>query len=182
MKTRNILALLFLLGMTSCKIVEYYDYTHSPTHDLRQSLVWQRSSIKNVSKLTDEPVLLVPNLRTFTSSYPVPEAALFLCSDKPETILILRATLTNPATSRTASVELNEEVRIDKKGYNKKNPLMTRISLFENETMDYEQFKDAEELILEVHYRYPPSGEGSADRKQSFKLHLKKVKDIAYPT
>lgn len=168
--------------MTSCKVVEYYDYVHRPTHDLRQALVWQQSSMKNVSKLTDEPVLLVPNFRTFTSSYPEPAATLFLCSDKPETILVLRATLTDPATSRTALVELNEEVRIDQKGYKKKNPLMTQISLFENDTMDFTQFKNAEELIMEVHYRYPSSDEDAPDRKQTFKLQLKKVKDVVLPT
>ncbi len=174
--------ILILLCVTSCRIVEIDDYIHDPTNDVRNALIWEHRSIKKVSKLTDEPVLLIPNLRTFTSSYSERSAKLILCSDTKKQILITEAVLINNDTGYKTSAKLDEEVVIDKKGYKNKEPFRTWIYLFRENTVKYSEYENAKNLTLEVRYRHHPYDDSSPVKVKTFDIHLKKKKDVAWPT
>jgi len=181
MTTRLIITLLVIASLvSSCTIVEYEDYVHEQTQEARQAIIWQQRTMEKVSELTDEPVFLIPNLREFSTSFSQHKAKLILCSESEQQIIITKAILTNDHTGRKVQKTLEEKVVIDKKGYNKKNPLFTSIYLFQDEDMDYVgDFQNAESLTLEVFYRFDST---SPEKKKTYVIKLKKAKDIAWVT
>ncbi len=182
MNMKYLSLVLVALCLSSCKMVEYYDYVHKPTHDIRQKLIWQQGSVKPISKLTDEPVLLIPNLREFTPSYHERNVKLFVCSDKKEKIMITEAILLNDDTGYKITSTPNREVQLDQRDYKENGPYRIWIYLFRESSLDYTKFTGSSSITLIVKYRLLPPESDSEVHTKTYELKLKTVKDVAWPT
>lgn len=105
----RILILMSCLLFFGCSVVTIEDYRNPETHELRQAIIYGRG----IDKLENE-VVLVPNFRTFTSSFPVRYSSLFIISETPAHVVIKSVTLTDPATDLKRTVEVNESFELDR--------------------------------------------------------------------
>lgn len=170
--------------LLSCKIVEVYDYTHEPTHYLRDRIVWKSGDI-SVPHHTNEPILFIPNLRTFSLSFSSPRfVRLNACSMQPEKFVLARVILKNDDSKYEIEKKFNQTILVEKKMFGRHNfeyeHFCNNIRLFKDENINYqENFSGAKSLILKIYYRYPNS---SVEKERIFKIKLKKNKEIAWPT
>jgi len=180
---------LFILSLLSplllsCKTIEVYDYVHEPTNHIRNRIIWGYGDNLSVPHYTNEAVLFIPNLRTFTYSFSSPRYVnLYSCSMKKEHFFLENVTLINGDTKYQVKKEFNTTISIEKKvssQHREYKHLCKFISLFKDTNFNYaEHFANASSLILKVNYRYPGS---SQTKEKVFKVYLKRVKQIAWPT
>ena len=184
MNLKLIILSLSILLQLSCTTVEIYDYTHEPTHHLRDRIRWSYGGSISVSHHTNEPVLFVPNLRTFSLSYTSPRfVRLHVCSMQPEKFSLARVLLINDDSKYQIQKKFNQTISIEK-GMSGRNieyeHFCHNIRLFEDKNINYkENFSWAKNLTLKIYYRYPNSYK---EKEKIFKIKLKKNKEIAWPT
>ena len=183
-RLKLIILSLSTLLLLSCTTVEIYDYTHEPTHHLRDRIRWSYGGSISVSHHTNEPVLFIPNLRTFSLSYTSPRfVRLHACSMQPEKFSLARVVLINDDSKYQIQKKFNQTISIEK-GMSGRNieyeHFCHNIRLFEDKNINYkENFSGAKNLTLKIYYRYPNSYK---EKEKIFKIKLKKNKEIAWPT
>ncbi|MBZ0114553.1 MAG: hypothetical protein K8J08_18965 [Thermoanaerobaculia bacterium] len=162
------------------------DYVHEPTHELRQSLIYNHDEY-DVPE--DQPLVLVPNFRTFTSSFSAPRSRLFFLSDRPTKLLVQTLSLRNVATGYVEEIRLETTYETQRSlkdtDFQKDSSLQEDtgwqvgyVPLFAEDQVDYEEFRDAEELEVTVTY----SQDGGAVRQEVLVLRLVKLSKTAWAT
>lgn len=165
---------------SGCSRVEVLDYVHEPTHDLRQGLIYNHDKYEIPD---DTRLVLIPNFRTFTTSFSVPNSSLIFLSRSRTKLLVQTVSLRNVATGHV------EEVRVDTTYETERSLLETDIQedtawqvgygpLFDEDKVDYEKFRDAEELELTITY----SQDGGAVKQEVFPLSLVRLSETAWIT
>lgn len=183
MRLKLIILSLSTLLLLSCKIVEVYDYTHEPTHHLRDRIRLKSGDI-SLPHYTDETILFIPNLRTFSLSFSSPRYVdLYAYSTNKEEFFLTKAILVNDDTKYKIEKKFNQTILIEKKlsgRHIEYKHFYKSIELFKDSNINYqENFSGAKNLILKIYYRYPNS---SVEKERIFKIELKKNKEIAWPT
>ena len=182
MKNCYLILIMSALGLSSCSTAKLDDYVHEPTNDIRNKLISQRARVKPVSKLTEDPVLLVPNLREFTTSFTVQCVKLIICSDAKDRILISDITLVNDDTGYEFKDSLNKEVTLQHRGHKESGPYQTWIYLIKGNDIDYKNFKGATGLTLSVTYKFLSNTTSPDAERKTYKLRLKTVTGTAWAT
>jgi hypothetical protein len=183
MLVKIIIFLLSTILLLSCRMVEIYDYTHEPTHHLRDRIRWKSGDIL-VPHYTNEAILFIPNLRTFSLSHASPRYIdLYAYSMQSEKFSLARVILINDDTKYKIEKKLNHTIIIKKKlsgRHIEYKHFYKSIELFEDKNINYkENFSGAKNLTLKIYYRYPNSYK---EKEKIFKIKLKKNKEIAWPT
>ncbi len=114
MLVKIIILSLSTILLLSCRMVEIYDYTHEPTHHLRDRIRWKSGDIL-VPHYTNEAILFIPNLRTFSLSYTSPRfVRLHVCSMQPEKFSLARVILINDDSKYQIQKKFNQTISIEK--------------------------------------------------------------------
>ncbi|WP_226669250.1 hypothetical protein [Microbulbifer aggregans] len=154
-----------------CSVVSIKDYRNAETHEIRQAIIYG-GEINDVAGFE-----VVPNFRTFTSSFPVRYSSLVVLSEKPEKIFIKSASLTDPVSGKVETLQLNKNYYTNRE-LRDSGFLIESIRLFGTGKSDYSSFKDAKTLNLSVELAIGDSPLSTL----RFRLRLVEYKDIAWPT
>ena len=176
-ETSTIILIAILPLLSSCMVVEYYEYVHTPTAQIWPCLF--NSAYKKATKcLKDEDLVLIPDVRTFSTSFGAPHSRLIVCSKDNEPIWVSKAVLRAKGGGAETTLRLSKEFPyrqpMGKTGYH-----IVWILLFDEENTDYSKYEMKDNLELEIHYS--PS-QGDPSRIELFQLNLRKRKDIAWIT
>ena len=178
MKNTKILLLLACLPLlSSCKLVSYYSYDHKPTQSIKDCL-WNTAYEKDKC-LKGKDLVIIPDFRAFTPSFPRPSSRLIVCSKGNDPIWISKAILrvpseTNSETTLNLSKEYPHRQRMGKTEYG-----VVWVLLFDQKNCDYSKYEMKEKLELEIEYA-PAKSEPL--KTETFELNLIKKRDIAWPT
>lgn len=169
-----LLGILFILP--SCKIVSFYEYTHKPTASVMQAL-WD-GKYSSAKSLKNRDLVIIPDFRSFTSSFPNPGSRLIVCSKKNDPFWIEKAILRVKGEDIETTLNFSKDVPykqpIGESGYH-----IVWILLFDDKNTEYSKYKIKEHLELELHYA--PS-KNDLVKVDTFELELIKRKDFAWPT
>jgi len=163
--------------LSSCKIVSYQAYTHKPTQEIKDCL-WN-TAYKKDKCLKGKDLVIIPDFRAFTTSFPQPKSRLIVCSKNDDPIWISKAILRVPGDPESeTTLNLSKEYPYKKKmGETEYNVVW--ILLFNQKNTDYSKYKMKERLELELHYSPTKS---NSPKIEVFELDLVEKKDIAWPT
>lgn len=171
----KILILLLPLLLCSCQLVEFQDYVHKPTQKLRQSLIY--SGHKNVRGIDAQQLVLVPNFRTFTKSFPSNRAELFIVTSLDQEIIISEAVLRNLDTGAYKMIALDSKdvnfKPVEGTGY-----FIKSLLLLDKNDFPIHEFNTAKKLELVITY----SVNNDAKRKEAMIIKLVTKKDFAWVT
>ncbi len=168
--------LIIISLFSSCQRVEWDEFVHEPTDDLKATILKRKA--KGLEKVD---LALIPNFRQYSTAYSGQTAFLIVCSKGKRDIWIAKARLSGPGAPDT-TVEINKafsvEHQIDKSEY-----YQARVVLFDDKNSKFKQYITKKKLLLEVFYSptVTPSGPGKLE-KESFELKLTKQKTLALPT
>ncbi len=175
-KELTVILFAFLLLLSSCKAVEYYEYVHKPTAQIKDCL-WN-SAYKKAKCLKDENLVLIPDFRAFSPSFSIPQSRLIVCSKNNKPIWISKAILRVKGEKTETTLKLSKEFPYreptGKTGYH-----IVWILLFDEKNTEYSKYEMKNNLELEIHYS--PS-RGEPNKTEFFEINLKKRKDVAWPT
>jgi hypothetical protein len=177
MKYRLLIILMaFMPLLSSCSVVEYYEYVNVETASIKDCL-WD-TAYKKAKCLDGKDLVLIPDFRTFTPSFTDPYSRLIVCSKNDTPFWISKAILRVKGESTETLIEFNKEYpykeAMGDSGYH-----VVWILLFDQKNTDYSKYEMKENLEFEVHYSPTKSG---PSKSEVFQLNLKKRKDIAWPT
>jgi len=168
-----ILLLLSIL-QCSCSIVEIEDYVHGPTNDIRNSI--DHWSYDRLDKLVDEPIILIPNFRTFSTSYSFHVGQVVVLSEHPVEVEIESVSIWSE-NKNEVSLELNKKGMVsDRLGESKFYYL--KLHVLRMDDFSIESWNSEPEIWVKVNYRF---GE-SALESEIFNLKLITKKEVAWPT
>lgn len=167
--------LIFALFLSACSVVDVQDYVHAPTHELRNSVIY--SGHQSVRGVGDQQFVLVPNFRTFTSSYSVNRALLIVVSAGETIINVRNVLLRNQETGAFEAMELNKTFEVAKPVPDTEY-FLGFVPLFKEDYARYSEFNQAGKLELTIKY----SIDGGQLTTETAVLERVVDKDVAWVT
>ncbi|MFK7996247.1 MAG: hypothetical protein AB8B87_19065 [Granulosicoccus sp.] len=156
-------------------MVEFQDYVHKPTQQLRQSLIY--SGRKKVRGVDGRQLVLVPNFRTFTEAFSSNRASLLIVTSLDEKIRIRKVVLRNLDTGIDREIDLKFSrgnlAPIEGTKYSVRS-----LVLIDKNDRFIPEFNTAEKLELIITYDVG----NDESRKESMLIKRITKKDFAWPT
>jgi hypothetical protein len=165
------LLLLTVLLLSGCVLVSFEDYVHDETQEARQSINWGGGT----RGLPDRALVIVPDFRQFTRSFPNPRAHLIVVTRAPQTLHIESATVRNMDSGKMRTLHFPQPVEV-RQPLGRDGHYRGYLPLLEKP--DFADFSGAAEIRLEVVY----ATAGGRKETRTFLLKRKQVRDFAWVT
>lgn len=160
--------------LCTCSIVELEDYVHEPTDRIRNAFVY--SDYGRIAKLTDEPFLIVPDFRSFSRSFPVPHAKLYVLAKSKTEVTIENISLSSE-DNKAVVININKSIVIDQ-SLKDTEYLYNVFALLSDANLDVRSWNSKENIRLSITF----DKDGSGAQTKVFELHHEIYKEIAWAT
>ena len=176
---KHSILLLISIAVTGCKLCEFDIYEHRETQ--KYQTVYEEkvpiSIFDKESEFIDNGIFFIPKVRE-AAWEPTHRSFISFYSKSIREIYILDVIASSENSNNIAKLEFNQLVKIDHLNPDSKLYDGYVPTLF-GETENANEVFSNDVVIIQLRYRFKSDQD---DRFMKFKIHRKRVKDIAWPT